>query len=241
MAGSPKASHAEQFGHTENVCVERVPTGKIVRATTVELVTDAIRQKILFGDLKPGEVVRQEALAEELGVSRLPIREAITRLKGEGMMTVIPHRGAYVCQLSVNDVRDAFDMRLKLEPWIIQEAISGVTEADLNRADRILSLMKDANDRDWGPLNWQLHETLYAPSKRTVTVGVLKRLHDFTDRYLAFHVVNIPVREQAAEEHYQLIELCRHRKPDLATEVLEAHIRTAADQIVHIVEKVLSR
>jgi len=72
----------------EPVIAERV-SRKIVRPTAVELVTAAIRQRILSGDLAPGEVLRQEALAEELGVSRVPVREAITRLRAEGMINVV--------------------------------------------------------------------------------------------------------------------------------------------------------
>src|SRR5579863_9039951 len=71
--------------------------GKIVRSTTVDLVLEAIWGKILRGELGSGEALRQEALAEELGVSRVPVREAITRLQGEGLVTVIAHKGAYVC------------------------------------------------------------------------------------------------------------------------------------------------
>lgn len=213
---------------------------KIVRSTTVELVTDAIRQRILCGELRPGEVVRQEALADDLGVSRLPIREAISRLRDEGMMAVIPHRGAYVCKLSADEVREAFDIRLRLEPWIFAEALPHISEMDLRKGERIVSQMEDTASKEWGRLNWLFHETLYSPSRRRVSIATLQRLHNVTDRYLSFQVVNVPVREQAGDEHTELIELCRSKAIGRAMEVLENHIRTAADQIVAVVEKVLN-
>lgn len=95
-------------------------THKIVRTTTVELVTTALRQRILSGDLAPGEVLRQEALADELGVSRVPVREAITRLTGEGLLTKVPHKGAYVAELSIEEVQETFEIRLRLEPWLFR-------------------------------------------------------------------------------------------------------------------------
>jgi DNA-binding transcriptional regulator YhcF (GntR family) len=110
-------------------------TRKIVRTTTVELVTTAIRQRILSGDLAPGEVLRQEALADELGVSRVPVREAITRLVGEGLLTKVPHKGAYVAELSIEEVQETFEIRLRLEPWLFSQAIPHISDAEARRRD----------------------------------------------------------------------------------------------------------
>ncbi len=101
---------------------------KITRATTVDLVLEAIRGKILRGEIGSGEALRQEALADELGVSRVPIREAITRLHGEGLVTLIPHKGAYVCGISADEVRESFEIRLRLEPWIFGAAMVEILE-----------------------------------------------------------------------------------------------------------------
>src|ERR1700754_1023243 len=122
---------------------------KIVRTTTVELVTDAIRQRILSGELAPGEALRQEALADELGVSRVPIREAITRLTGEGLLTVVPHKGAYVCELSIDEVEESFDIRLRLEPWLFSEAIARITDAEIGKAEKLVKEMDKANEAQW--------------------------------------------------------------------------------------------
>jgi DNA-binding GntR family transcriptional regulator len=214
---------------------------KIVRSTTVELVTAAIRQQILAGRLAPGEALRQEALAEELGVSRIPIREAITRLQAEGMLNVIPHKGAYVCALSVEEVRETFDIRLRLEPWIFAEAIARITPAEIKKAERLVFEMDDTSASEWGHMNWTLHETLYLPSRREVTIATLKRLHDLTDRYFGFQVVNVPIRKQAHQEHMALVDACRKKAPKAGAQLLEEHLHTAADQIVSVVEKVLAR
>lgn len=216
-------------------------TRKIVRPTTVELVTTAIRQRILSGELAPGEVLRQEALADELGVSRVPIREAITRLTGEGLLTNVPHKGAYVAELSVEEVRETFDIRLRLEPWIFAEAIPRISDAEINKAERLVKEMDKAGSGQWGQLNWRFHETLYLPAQRDITLQMLRVLHDRSDRYFRFQVVQVPIREQSHEEHMGLVEACRKRDAKLGAKLLEQHIKTAAQQIVAVVDAVVSR
>ncbi len=216
-------------------------TRKIVRPTTVDLVLTAIRQRILSGELAPGEVLRQEALAEELGVSRVPIREAITRLTGEGLLTSVPHKGAYVAELSVEEVQETFDIRLRLEPWLFAEAIVRITDAEINKAERLVKEMDKASEGQWGQLNWRFHETLYLPAQRDITLQMLRVLHDRSDRYFRFQVVQVPIREQSHEEHMGLVEACRQRDPKLGAKLLEQHVKTAAKQIVSVVEAVISR
>jgi DNA-binding GntR family transcriptional regulator len=212
-------------------------TGKIVRPTTVELVTTEMRRMILSGRLGPGEALRQEALADELGVSRVPIREAISRLCSEGLLNVVPHKGAYVCALSVAEVRETFAIRLRLEPWIFAEAIPRITDAQILTAERLVEEMDQAGEGEWGQRNWSLHETLYEAAERGITVQMLRVLHDRSDRYFRFQVVNVPIRQQAHDEHMQLVDACRRRDPKLGAKLLEQHVKVAAQQIIAIVER----
>ncbi|KAK45495.1 GntR family transcriptional regulator [Caballeronia jiangsuensis] len=216
-------------------------THRIVRTTTVELVTTAIRQRILSGDLAPGEVLRQEALADELGVSRVPIREAITRLTGEGLLTKVPHKGAYVAELSIEEVQETFEIRLRLEPWLFSQAIPHITDAEIAKAEKLVGEMDDADSGVWGQLNWRLHETLYLPARRDITLQMLRGLHDRSDRYFRFQVVQVPIREQSHEEHMSLIDACRKRDAKLGAKLLEQHVKTAGQQIISVVGTIMAR
>lgn len=216
-------------------------TRKIVRPTTVELVTTAVRQRILSGELAPGEALRQEALADELGVSRVPIREAITRLTAEGLLTNVPHKGAYVAKLSIDEVKETFDIRLRLEPWIFSEAIPRITDAEMGKAERLIKEMDKSDSGVWGQLNWRLHETLYLPAQRDITLQMLRVLHDRSDRYFRFQVVQVPIREQSHDEHMALVDACRKRDAKLGAKLLEHHVKTAAEQIMTVVEAVVMR
>jgi DNA-binding GntR family transcriptional regulator len=216
-------------------------TRKIVRTTTVELVTKAIRQRILSGELAPGEPLRQEALADELGVSRVPIREAITRLTGEGLLFNVPHKGAYVAQLSVEEVQETFEIRLRLEPWLFSLAIPHISDAEIDKAATLVNEMDQAESGVWGQLNWRLHETLYLPAQRDITLQMLRVLHDRSDRYFRFQVVQVPIREQSHDEHMGLVDACRKRDAKLGAKLLENHVKVAEQQIMAVVEKIMAR
>jgi DNA-binding GntR family transcriptional regulator len=212
---------------------------RIVRKTTTELVLDAMRDRILSGEFPPGSPLRQELLAEELGVSRIPVREALRLLSAEGLVDTIAHKGAFVSMLSKAEVQEFFDIRKRLEPWIFREAIPNLSESDLQRAERLVQEMDSTEPGQWGALNWELHESLYRAAERPAALSVVRALHEKSERYFRFQVVNAPIRQQAHREHMELIELCRTRQVDKAEAMLERHINDAAEQILAIVERLL--
>jgi len=219
----------------------RASHGTLVRKTAVELVVDALRTRILTGQLAPGLALRQEALAEELGVSRIPLREAMRQLSSEGLVDLLPHRGSYVSMLSLNEVRDFFDVRLHLEPWLIEEATTRVSTEDLDHAAQVVRKMDAVSPDQWGQLNWQFHELLYRAADRPLAVNIVRALHEKTERYFRFQIVNAPIRKQAHIEHMNLIALCAARKPKAARVALEHHISEAAQQILTIVGRLLDK
>jgi DNA-binding GntR family transcriptional regulator len=208
---------------------------KLIRRTTVDLVLDALRQQILSGQLRPGEALRQEALAEELGVSRIPVREAIRRLEAENLVAVHAHRGAYVCGVSSSDVVETFELRLQVEPWLFGEAIKVVGRTSLREARAALEETLHADAAGWGRANWRLHEALYAPARRDLAMTMLRQLHDRGDRYLRFQVVNLPLRQQAYAEHLALIEHAESGDAQGAMRLLRTHIQVALEQVVDVV------
>jgi DNA-binding GntR family transcriptional regulator len=213
--------------------------GRLVRVTAVDMVVADLRKRILSGAIAPGSALRQEALADELGVSRIPLREAIRLLSSEGLVDLQPHRGAYVSMLSVDEVREFFDLRLRLEPWLLQEACPAISEAELQRGMGLVDAMDRAGAEDWGRLNWQLHELLYRPAQRPFALNIVRTLHEKSERYFRFQMVNVPIRRQAHDEHVDIITLCRHRQADAARAAMEHHIADAAMQIIEAASRLL--
>lgn len=213
--------------------------GRLIRKTAVELVVDELRDRILSGAIAPGSALRQELFAEELGVSRLPVREAIRQLSAEGLIDMIPHRGAYVSMLSRTEVQEFFDIRMRLEPWLLRVAVHQKDDGDLDRAAQVVAQMDEAAPEQWGRLNWQLHEFLYRSAQRPAALGMVRALHEKSERYFRFQVVNAPIRQQAHDEHTELIALARLGQPEKAEAALERHIAQAAEQILAIVDHLL--
>src|SRR4051812_22638778 len=135
--------------------------------TTPTLVAEALRNGILKGIIKAGQVLRQEDLAERLGVSRIPVREAFRQLEAEGLIKIYPHRGAVVSSLSALEVQELFEIRVPLETTALRLAIPNLTALDLQKAARILELAdREPSGERWGELNWEFHAALYAAAGR---------------------------------------------------------------------------
>ena len=216
-------------------------SSKVPRLTTVDLVADMLRKKILNGDLLPGQPLRQDALSEELGVSIAPIREAITRLHGEGFVEAVPRKGAFVRALSVHEAKQAFEIRLRLEPWLFCEAIPRTGDAVYRHAARIVETMDDVAEDRWPHLNWEFHTALYEPSGLHLVLDMLTRLNDRNSRYFRFQVVNVPIKERTRREHLELIEASRARDTARATKLLRAHLEEAMEDMVSVAETFLNR
>src|SRR5262245_27214001 len=208
-------------------------SGLPVKRTIADQVAEVVRQRILTGQLKGGQPIRQEHLAAELGVSRIPLREALKQLAAEGFVTITSHKGAVVAELSVAEVEELFEIRLKLESWLLQLAIPAMTERDLAALDQNMDEQRrpDILPR-WGDVNWRLHEIRYRPANRPITLKMLKNIHDKIDRYLRLEVTMRSGFDRALREHDGLIALCRARDIPGAVSLLERHIRETARGLI---------
>jgi DNA-binding GntR family transcriptional regulator len=217
----------------------------VERKTVAEAVADTLRMRILSGDLGEGEQLRQEVLAAELGVSRIPLREAFRLLEGEGLITIAPHRGAVVAVRSPEEIGELFDLRVLLEPDILRHAIPRLTERDLREAGDILAgYNKALAARDveaWGRLNTQFHLALYRPAERPRSLALVRSLLDQTDGYTRMQLLLTGGQSRAQREHTELLELCRARKTTAAAKLVEDHVREAGRSLVDFMRKQAAR
>jgi len=203
----------------------------IERKTVAEATADALRSRILSGELKAGAQLRQEMLAAELGVSRIPLREAFRRLEGEGLVTIVPHHGTVVSVLSADAIDELFDLRSMIEPDLLKRAIPNLTPAHLAHAERILAgyqralLQRDV--QDWGRLNSQFHMALYEPAGRPRSLALAQTLLDQTDRYTRMQLLLTGGQSKAQREHAEILRACAAGEADRASKLLARHIRYA--------------
>ena len=156
------------------------------RPTVAGMTLEAIRARILRGVYPEGEPLRQDSLADELGVSRIPVREALRQLEAEGLVTFTPHRGAVVSTLSAAEVEEVFALRAAIETALLRAAIPRLSPERVARAaallDRAERALAAGDVLAAGELGWEFHATLYAPADRPVTMSIVRRLHQLSDR-----------------------------------------------------------
>lgn len=207
------------------------PTPTVVpieRQTVTSMTRDAIRERILHGVYPAGEPLRQDAIAEQLGVSRIPVREALRLLEAEGLVTFNPHRGAIVSTLSVAEIQELYELRAEIEADLITRAVPHITDEQIDRAEDVLdayeSALRNGQVAGWGGLNWKFHSTLYASANRPVTMGVVHRLHQHTDRYSRMQLALTHGEARAIREHRQIAAALRRRNAKRAATLMRQHI-----------------
>jgi DNA-binding GntR family transcriptional regulator len=211
----------------------------ISRQSLPDVIANDLRERILSNELAEGETIRQEALAEEYEVSRMPIREALKRLDAEGLVQLTNNRGAQVTKHSLEEIGEIFDLRIMLEVDLFRRAIPLMTTTNFARCDKILDEMEASYDADdvskWGALNYDYHSNLYAAAGRRLTNDLLHRINLQSARYVRMHLSVMKQRDPAKEEHRSLLTLAQAGKIDEACALLDNHIRRTKDQLLEMV------
>jgi len=213
----------------------------IRRQTLTSMTADAIRERILRGRYPEGEPLRQDAIGVELGVSRIPVREALRQLEAEGLVTFNPHRGAVVSTLSLKQIRELFELRAEIEGDLIRRAVPHMKPEDHARADEILdayeAALRSGQVAVWGALNWQFHSTLYAPADRVLTMSIVSKLHHHSDRYLRMQLALTHGETRARHEHRGIAAAARKRDAAKAGRLMREHILGAGRALLAFLER----
>lgn len=211
---------------------------QIGRQSLADQIVEVLRQRIVSGELPEGTKLRQEKLAAELGVSRVPLREAIRQLEGEGLVTTELHRGTVVSSLSPGEIEELFEMRLQLEPWLFGLAIPAMSESDYQAADTaIAEATVVGNVREWGALNWRFHHALCVASGRHLALRLLRTVHDNANRYVNLKLAVAADPHRELEDHRRLLAFARLRDVDGGVAMLREHIRSVADSLTDWIER----
>jgi DNA-binding GntR family transcriptional regulator len=204
-----------------------MPASSIAQ-TTSTAVTRLLRQALDQGRWACGEALRQEEIAAELGVSRVPVREALFQLQAEGLLRMVPNKGMYVRDLGAHGLRELFRLRTLIECDVLAHAVALHTSATLHRAETIQAALDKANTvADWLAGDREFHEALYAPAQREESMEIVRRLRFQVDRY-CFARMKPGARVRTwQEEHHALIRAARRHDANAAVKVLQAHLAEA--------------
>lgn len=208
----------------------------IVYKTRTQLVVESLREKILSGEIVAGQPLRQTALAEELNVSRIPVREALLQLEAEGLVTFEPHKGATATELSIDQVDELFELRAMLEAELLADSIANMTDETLDKANHILKTLNTALGKEnaannWSELNSSYHNCLYSGANRPQTKDLVDTLNKNADRYIRMHLLWAGGISKAESEHNELFDKCKARDISAAVAILKQHILGSRDEI----------
>jgi DNA-binding GntR family transcriptional regulator len=207
-----------------------------------EKVSVRLRQAILDGEFKPGEWIRQKKIADEMGVSQIPVREALKELVAEGYVEHIPYRGVRVVKYSVEDVADIYAQRACLESRAAREAALKVTEKDLLKLEEMLTFMEEHEEPEhikvYRDYNRNFHQTIYRLSQREFLVRTLDQMWNTFPTMLINNFS--PTFEKPIDsryfvdsiEHRAIIQALQDQDPFAAEEAVLQHITNAGNALV---------
>jgi DNA-binding GntR family transcriptional regulator len=212
------------------------PESAIPRQSLTSAVAEKLREEIIRGTIPEGAQLRQDAIAVQYQVSRIPVREALRQLDAEGLITIVPNRGAIVPALSPTDIEELFTIRALLEPEILKSSIPRLTDSDLAEAAVVLrryeaELKQEDHLFSWGRLNWQFHSILYSRAERPRIMAVIRNVNNSGERYTRLQLYLTHGIKRANEEHHQLLDLCRKHDVSGACKLLRQHIEYAGQSL----------
>lgn len=206
-----------------------------IRNLSAQLV-DIVRDRILSGAVNDDKPIRQDALAAELGVSKIPLREALTRLEEEGLLRSQANHGYFVRPMSADEAEEVYALRLVLEPDAMALAALRATDEERTHAQSVLAGLYDVTHEHGagvGAFNRALHHALYAPSRKPVTVHMLDRLQVLSERYVRKHLEPLGRDERANDEHDEMLRTWLSRDADATRALAHAHIVKTIEDLRH--------
>ncbi len=213
--------------------MELAGDSKLVRSTTAIDVARILRARILAGNYAADEFIRQEVIAKELGVSRIPVREALAQLEAEGLVIRQKYRGALVPKLSIGEIEEIYEVRGMLEPYLLEAAIPNITPEAIAKLRQVVERSRTARDMtEWAGLNMEFHQALYSLANKPLSVQVLENLLTRADRYLKMQrFLSSETQEESDAEHQRILDLIEEGDAQGAVKALREHISWNAQDL----------
>lgn len=203
--------------------------------TLAEQAAAELQEAILSGELPPGAPLRLEKLARTLDMSPMPVREAVRQLETLGLAEHVPHRGARVSRLSVDDLRDTYEARLSLETLAVRHAAERFSAEDGERCARLLAgharAYRSGDDRRGRELHAEFHFALYTASGSLWLPRLIRPLWENSERY---RIASLSARgslDRRRREHQRILDACIACDPGTAEQALRAHLVLTANLV----------
>ena len=206
-----------------------------------DVVFNTLRQAILKGELAPGERLMEIQLAQKLGVSRTPIREAIRKLELEGLVLMIPRRGAEVARISEKSLKDVLEVRRSLEELAIELACQRMTEEDMQALEEAQKAFKAAIEQGdamkIAETDEAYHDVIYYSTRNKRLVQIISNIRERMYRYRVEYLKDEETRNLLVKEHEEIYEAIRNRDVKQAQEISYQHIENQREAIIRSIRE----
>ena len=209
-----------------------------------DVVFETLRDAIITQVLKPGERLMEIQLADEMGVSRTPVREAIRKLELEGLVVMVPRKGAYVAGVSMKDIHEVYEVRSALEMLAVTLAAERITEEELDALERqVLRESEEEDKPNKGDLDSiiyidrSFHDIIYQAAHNQRLVQFINILQEQLQRFRAASLSTPGRSKTALEEHKKIVEALSERNGELAAQLAREHIENAENAMISQMEE----
>lgn len=204
-----------------------------------EVVFEVVRKSILEGKFAPGERLMETQLAEQLGVSRTPVREAIRKLELEGLVVMVPRRGAYVASMSVKDISETFEIRAALEGLAASLAVEKITPDEIESMEvnvlKMSQFIEEKNIQMIVETDEQFHDVLINAGRNKKLTQMISLLREQIKRFRLASLSKIDRQSLVLGEHRQILEAIAERDQEKAQTLVEKHISNSEDSLLNAI------
>jgi len=205
-----------------------------------EVIFDTLREAIITGELKPGERLMEVKLAEKMGVSRTPVREAIRMLELEGLVDMLPRKGAHVAELSVKDIMDVLEVRAAMDSLATRLAAERITDDEIKELRQIqaqfINYVEKNNLQGSIKKDVEFHELIYRASRNDRLLQINNNLREQVQRFRVIYIKDYSSPKNLIKEHEDICDAISARNSDMAQECAKIHINNQEKVIIKAIK-----
>jgi len=206
-----------------------------------DVVFQTLRQAILRGELQPGERLMEIQLANKLGVSRTPIREAIRKLELEGLVLMIPRKGAEVAEITEKSLRDVLEVRGSLEELAVELACERITQEQIEElksaAKEFEITLKDGDLTEYAEADVKFHDVIYHATDNMRLIQLLYNLREQMYRYRVEYLKRAEVHSSLLDEHQVIIATLENRDKEAAKQAIRKHVDNQVEKVANTIRE----
>lgn len=206
-----------------------------------EVIFTTLRDAIIVGELRPGERLMEVKLAEKMGVSRTPVREAIRKLELEGLVDMIPRKGAHVADLSVKDIVDVLEVRASLDGLAALLAAERITDEEIDELNHVnsqfVSFLQKENLQGSIKKDVEFHEIIYRSSRNEKLIQIVSNLREQVQRFRVIYLKDYVNPKELEKEHKDIIDAICSKDSEISRKVAQNHIKSQQESIINAIKR----